>query len=261
MKKKMASKNPAELMFSMEDFKPGTELEAVKGFKLGVYGNGSGGKTYFTIAPDRVKYIIDTEGNTRTIIQHFPEEIRAKTHVIEIKNKDDEGNIDMSLACDRFEAAVKTICKFASDNPDVNGLIVIDSISEYWEWLSIWLTMQTDLARAGSGKMMQTEWGRANKRHAEVLALLKNTEWDVIVIGKAHPVFGDGGKMLDVNDPKWQKGIPFWADVCGELSYDGTDTKFMITKNRLGRFYGTVSDANYGSIKDYISEKSGVKFD
>lgn len=108
---------------------------------------------------------------------------------------------------------------------------------------------------------MQTEWGRPNKRHADVLEKLKNTECDIILVGKAHPVFGDGGKMMDMNDPKWQKNIPFWADIAGELQYDGIDTKFRITKNRFGRYYDTIKDADYETIKKHITEKSGVKFD
>lgn len=261
MKSKKGSKKASAIEFSIDDFKPGTELEAVKGFKLGVFGNGGSGKTYLTIAPDRNKLIIDTEGNTRTIIQQFPEDIRAKARVLEIKTKDEEGNVDFCLAADRFEAAINTACKIAEENPDDNYLIVVDSISEYWEWLSIWLTLQTDLARAQSGKMMQTEWGRPNKRHADVLEKLKNTECDIILVGKAHPVFGDGGKMMDMNDPKWQKNIPFWADIAGELQYDGIDTKFRITKNRFGRYYDTIKDADYETIKKHITEKSGVKFD
>jgi hypothetical protein len=261
MMKKKGKPSLSEIEVSIDEFKPGTELEAVKGFKLGVYGNGGSGKTYLTLATGRKTLLIDTEGNARTIIQQFPKEIRENVLIKEIKTSNDDGDIDFPLACDRFEAAVKTACKFATEHPEDDYLIVIDSISEYWEWLSIWLTMQTDLARSQSGKMIQTEWGRPNKRHANILAMLKNTECDIILIGKAHPVFGDGGKMLDVNDPKWQKGIPFWADICGELSFDGVDTKFKITKNRFGRFYDVISDADYVKIKEHITEKSGVKFD
>ena len=262
MMKKSVKKASGGVVYSMDDFKPITGLESVKGFKLAIFGADKSGKTYFTLANEkRPMFIIDTEGNAKTISKQFSDEHRENISVLDVKITDDDGNVDLINARLRVEAAVKTVCEYANTHRDERGLIVIDSISEYWEWCSIWLEHQKDLVRTQSGKMVQTEWGRVNKPHAEVLAELKATGWDIIVTGKAQPVYGGGGQKLDYNDAKWQKGIPYWADLTGELIYDGDKTTFKVTSNRFGRYLGEVDEPSYDKVKDYISKKSGVKFD
>ena len=260
--KKSGKKSNTTQMYSIDDFKPVTELESVKGFKLAIFGADKSGKTYFTLnVGKRPVFIIDTEGNSKSISKQFSLEHRENINVLDVDITDDEGKVDLINARFRVEAAIKTVCEYAAEHPEERGLIIIDSISEYWEWCSYWLEHQKDLVRTQSGKMVQTEWGRVNKPHAIVLAELKATGWDIIVTGKAQPVYGSGGQRLDINDPKWQKGIPYWADLTGELIFDGTKTTFKVTSNRYGRYLGEVEEPTYDKVKTYISEKSGVKFD
>lgn len=245
-------------------FTPSIEISAINGFKIGLFGKEGTGKTHLASHAPGTVFFIDTEGTAMTVISKFPTDVRNRIRVLNVKTKYDNDvdivNYPESLVL--VEQAIETIYHYTRDHPDEHGSIVIDSASDLWNWLQYWLSIQTDLVRAKTGKMIQTEWGRANKRHAKILDMLLKTEWNVILTAQAHPVYGSGGEVTTINDPKWQKGVPFWADVSGELKYENGNATFTIRKCRHDRDLegSIIEDPTFESIKNFISEKTGIPF-
>lgn len=250
---------------SIEDFfVPSIEISAIDGFKIGVFGKDGVGKTHICATAPGTVFYIDTEGTAMTVISKFPFDVRQRIRVFNVKKKydNDVDIINYPASIELVEEAVDAVYRYTQEHPDEYGTIVIDSASDLWDWLQYWLNIQTDLARAKSGKMIQTEWGRANKRHAKILDMLLKTEWNVILTAQAHPVYGSGGEVTTINDPKWQKGVPFWADVSGELKYENGNATFTIRKCRHDRDLegSIIEDPTFESIKNFISEKTGIPF-
>lgn len=250
---------------SIEDFfTPSIEISAIGGFKIGVFGKDGVGKTHIcATSPGKVFYI-DTEGTAMTVISKFPKDVRQRIQVFNVKKKfDDEVEIiDYSASIDLVEQAVEAIYRYTQEHPDEYGTIVIDSASDLWDWLQYWLSIQTDLVRAKTGKMIQTEWSRPNKRHAGILDILLKTEWNVVLTAQAHPVYGSSGEATSVNDPKWQKRVPFWVDISGELKYDNGRATYTIRKCRHDRSLDgmVIEDPTFDRIVNFVSEKTGLTF-
>lgn len=248
-----------------------TELPNIEGFRLSIFGESGVGKTHLCAnAPGEV-FFIDTEGTAKTVIDKQDMDQRKKIRLMNVKQKftDEVEIINYTATLEGLEKAVDSIYRYTQGDPEngvpkpPRGTIVIDSASDLWDWLQFWLSIQTDLARAKSGKMIQTEWQRPNKRHKEILDKLLLTGWNVILTAQAHPVYDSGGQMTTMNDPKWQKGVPFWADVSGELRNKGGETEFVIRKCRHDKFLvgKVVPNPTFESIVKFISDETGLKFD
>lgn len=263
-----APKAAAESATIEDYFTISTDLPNISGFRLSVFGESGIGKTHLcSNAPGEI-FFIDTEGTAKMVIDKQPIEKRKCIRLMNVKQKftNDVEIINYATTLEGLEQAVDMIYRYTQgteESKPERGTIVIDSMSDVWDWYQFWLSIQTDLVRAKTGKMIQTEWGRANKRHKELLDKLLLTGWNVVVTAQAHPVYDSGGQITQTNDAKWQKGVPFWADVSGEIRRNGTKTEFVIRKCRHEmRLVGSrIEDPTFERIVEFISKETGLKFD
>lgn len=250
---------------TIEDFfTPSINISAINGCKIGIFGNAGVGKTHLASHSPGTIFFIDTEGTAMTVIAKLPDDVKKDINILNVKKQydDDVDIINYADSITMVEEAIETIYKYTKEHPDEYGTIVIDSESDLWNWLQYWLSIQTDLARAKSGKMIQTEWGRANKRHAKILDILLKTEWNVLLTAQAQPIYGSSGEVTPINDPKWQKGVPYWADITGEIKYENGKSTFVVRKCRhaLGLEGLVISDPTFDKIVEVLEQKSGLKF-
>lgn len=251
-------------------FVPSIDIPTIKGFKLGVFGDAGVGKTHLSAHAPGEKFFIDTEGTSTSVINKFDTDLRKTIKIMDVKKKfvNDADIINYSASLTTIEDAIDAIYYYTQGDVENDvpkppmGTIIIDSGSDVWNWLGFWLSEQTDLARAKSGKMIQTEWQRPNKRHAKILDKLLKTEWNVIITAQAHPQYGDGGQATGINDAKWQKGVPFWCDVSGELKYNNGHATYVIRKCRHDRTLvgQSIEDPTFEKIVQFISDKTGLTF-
>lgn len=255
---------PATQPLKISDFfKPSVELEHPKGITLGVYGVAKAGKTHFALSAPGKKYIIDTESALALNIQNVSQEVRDETFVLDalkfVPGSHRTIDYDASIF-NTFDITEQLIDQIIAD--EEHCTIIVDSVTDIWEWLSNWLY---DVAGKKSDKdstklKMQTEWGKANGPYLEFMKMLKNAPCDVILTAKAVPAY-DGAQQLDYNIPKWQNKTPYWVEVFGELRYNGLQRTFSFDGSRIGELTGVIESPTFPLVKDYITDKTGVKFE
>lgn len=246
-----------------EAFVPSCDLEPVKGLKVAVYGAAKVGKTHFSMTAPKPIYFVDTEGSARAISKAFPIEDQKQIFVCEVVQFADKRNhkIDLTKSLAAMEYWIDKLTDIiyeadAKDSP--RGTIVIDSMTDYGDWLKMWLEQQPDLKYTKSGQMMQTEYGRINKKFADLMYAMKLTNWNLIITHKAVNVYDAQGHRTDAQKARWNSNTEYWVEVFGELYLDDDGkTVFRIDGDRFGRIKGEVPNASWPSLTGYIKEKSG----
>jgi len=249
-----------------ESFKPTTEIPISKGLKMGVAAVEDGGKTHFCITPEGEVYCIDIEGEYRGVCEKFPEEVKNRLHIADIpfmmKESGKEINNENTLKL--IEDEIEKLMKFAVDNPDEKGTIVIDSDTNLKATLNDWLTEQTDLVRSkNTGKMLRTEYGRINSRHKKIRDNLKLTGWNVIFTGRSYPSYDNSGNVNnEILEPRWNDELRGWCDVWGELKTIKGKKSFIIRRCRYDNTLigDVIVEPTHQKVMDYVSEKTGIKF-
>ncbi|MCK9459910.1 MAG: ATP-binding protein [Proteobacteria bacterium] len=220
---------------SVDDyFKPISHQKAT--IRIAVYSRAKQGKTHFCISsaqylishnlPGYV-WAIDTEGDFHINVSTWPQEVQDRIRLFNAVEYLDKKNktVDLVKSLTLYEEAIDVLTDMILSNEELPeedrkyGFIVIDSGTDAWEWLSLWLeTIETKKVKDKSGKdlMMQTEWGKANRKYMDMLRMLLATKWHVIITFRAHQAF-DGSTPLKFDLPKWQKNTDFWLNLVMEV--------------------------------------------
>lgn len=243
-------------------FKPAIEIPAVDCLRCGVFALAKSGKTHFCLTAKRPIYFLDTEKSANILVKQLPEEIQKEIFIVDlVEFAEKKGNhLDLTQSMEMtFDIIGKLIDMI--EKSDQTGTIVIDSMSDIWEQIKIWLSEQTDLKRIQStGDMMAVEWGRANKRWTQLNRLLQASNWNVILTFKAKERFGDKGQRLGIFDADWQKNTFHYLDLNMEIKRLGNEHKFVIHGGRFGDAYDDLTNPTFEDVRNYLTQKSGVKF-
>lgn len=245
-------------------FKPVVDLPPVEGLKVGVFGRAKAGKTHFALTAPGEKYVIDTENAIRLNIQQFPQEVRDKVKVVEVVShkEDNLREIDYETSLENIMGAVESVLTNVEPvgEDGVRNTIIIDSCTDVWTWLGNWLQEQTDVVRSKSGKMVQMEWQRANKRYHELMLMMDNSKFNFVLTFKAVQLYSSDGSPTGVWDAKWQNGTHHYLNLIGELTYNGVDTMWKFQPHRFGRLSGTLKNPTWDSVSDYVRKNSNIEF-
>lgn len=250
-------------------FKCATELETLPRLTVAISGLAKVGKSHFALtvaeATEGPVYVIDTEGAIKINLLHFPNEIREKIFVAEVlqfaglaKNK-----VNLVESLEALKESIRLVTEEAIvNNPEITGTFIIDSATDIWDWLQIWLEEAANVKRTKSGDMPRFEWGKANEQYAEIMYMLIRTHWNVIATFRAKEAMSNEGVTLGYNVPRWQKNTMHWFDVIGELQYDD-ERVLHFTPGRAGRYGDTLPDLKNPTFKgliEMLEKKTGVKF-
>lgn len=261
--KSTSKKNPSDIL---SKFKPATDIKSVSSLKLAVYGLPKTGKTRLAITARKPVYIIDTEKSSNILLQMFPDDVKKDITVLDVMEytdkRDGKGNLNLTMSLELIEEAIEALHDLAM-NSDVKGTIVLDSASDLWDFLKSWLNEDVDdKATTKGGRMMQTEWSKPNARYTEVMRLLIKAGWNVVLTFRAEEVYGQDGSRLGVYKPKGQKDTLFWVDQIIEMQRIGNDHVLKFHGGRFGDMHGAeLTNPEWKDLIDYITTKSGVKFD
>jgi len=251
-----------------EVFKPSVELEAVKGLKMGVYGRPKVGKTHFAMTAPTPIYFIDTEGTARLIAKRFDEARQLEIHIAEVLEEADKSKhkIDLTMSLDALGEAVDLITDavIASNDPDSPtyekyGTIVIDSGTDVWEWLGIWLEEKATTKKTNSGDMPRFEWGKANKKYIQMMYMLLRSNWNVIMTFRVKEAMDSQGNSLGWDDPKWQKNTGYWLDMVAEISEDALGPVMRFKGlDRFGKIHADIQNPTWERIVEELGKHAGI---
>lgn len=250
-------------------FKPATELEILPRITIALSGIAKVGKSHFALtvaeATEGPVYIIDTEGAIKINLIHFKPELRKKIFVAEVLTFAGLANNKVNLvdSLDALKLAIQKVTEEAIVNhPDETGTFVIDSATDIWDWLQVWLEEAANVKRTKSGDMPRFEWGKANEIYADIMYMLIRTHWNVIATFRAKEAMSSEGQALGYNVPRWQKNTAHWFDVIGELQYD-EERILHFTPGRAGRYGDTLPDLHkptFGGLINLLKKETGVEF-
>lgn len=244
-----------------EYFKPSTTIKVDKGLKIALYGEAKSGKTYFGLTAPKPIAIIDTENGVQQNKYSFSKEEQDMfllLRVIEDAVLDvDTNKIDVVEGLIVIEEALGSIVEMLHENPDALKTVMIDSGTDLWDWLGIWLDERAETKKTKSGAMPQFEWGKANKKYTEMMYKLLKSNANVIATFRAVDAYSETGERLGYKVPKWQKNTDYWFDFIAELKDKGIHRELIIHGNRFGIPKGTIiKNAQWNDVVDLIKKYS-----
>jgi hypothetical protein len=167
------------------------------------------------LSSDGPIYVIDTENGTGPLADKFPD-----ANVINISSMDKE-NVEEKDEVKNFEVFMEVV-DYLVNLPDKEvGTIVIDSISDIWEW-----------AQA---------YGIINKLYLKSLKKLINKNCNLILTARASETYVGAGQPSGRYEPKCQKNTGYWVDfvLYHQVKFVNKDVVFQ-AKIEKSRFNGNL---------------------
>jgi len=219
-----------------------------------VWGATNTGKTHFSLTAPRPTFVIDTEFGVAPIKHKHNED---DLWILEVAQFDPVvKDVDISKSLDLLEEALRSVVAYIDENPDTKGTIVVDSITDVWTWLGIWLEEDAAEVFTKTGVMLRTEWKKANRRYYKMILKLLRSKWHVVATAKEDVVRDEKGDPTNQYMPKVQKNTEFWFDIIMRSTLvDKNIRKFTITKFRSLDVYTTFTNPTWDDVVRFIEEK------
>ncbi len=251
-----------------ELFTPAVDLESSDSLKVALYGRAKVGKSHFaySAAQDEKVYIIDTENSAKTLLKRFPPSLQQNINVINVMmtaGKTDK-KVDLIASLNAMYEAIDSLTDMILEQQESNkesGCIILDSATDLWDWLQIWLEERANVKRTASGDMPRFEYGKANKKYTEFIQMLLRSDWDVILTFRAKEAMTSKGESLGYDNPRWQKNTDYWVDLIAELKRDGTDHIMSFVGGRYGDWIDDITNPTWRKLKAHINSQAGITFD
>jgi len=237
-----------------EIFRPAKEVKPIEGLKILVWGATNTGKSHFSLTAPRPTFVIDTEFGIAPIKhKHNQDDL----WILEVAQFDPVvKDVDISRSLELLEEALRSVISYIDDNPDIKGTIVIDSITDVWTWLGIWLEEDAAEVFTKTGQLMRTEWGKANRRYYKMILKLLRSKWHVVATAKEDVVRDEKGNPTNQHIPKVQKNTEYWFDIIMRSTLvDKNTRKFTITKFRSLDVYTTFTNPTWSDVVKFIEEQ------
>ena len=243
-------------------FKASVNLEVVKGLKIALHGKEKTGKSHFAGTAPAPIYIIDTEGAwhlNRLAFPHDKQEQIFVSEVLYMAGKKD-GKVDVVASLDAAMEAIDALTTLIRETPpEKTGTIVVDSVTDIWDWLAIW--KDTAILPGPDTKGSRLEWGHANRRYAEFILMLLHSQWHVILTGKSDEIVSDKGVSLGIDRAKWQKKTGYYVDVIAEMKKDAQGVRTLTLKgDRFGDIREVIPNPSWDVLIKAFEKRTGVKF-
>ena len=233
--KAAAVKKPADM------FTPIKEVNKRRGLKCMIWGDTEVGKSFFALSFPEPIYVISTEFGVSQLQHHFPNKdiriMECSEPYTDAPGKADENEpfaIDPVRSLEKVELATEAL-------KDVTkGTIVIDSVSDIWSWLGMWLhyNAQTSTSKkSGKEFMMRTEWQHANAKYRWLIMRLLSRPCHVVFTSRSGAVYDANGNLTAQTKAKAQGESAYYVDVYIKaqkrpmpVEENGKATSRMVTK-------------------------------
>ena len=235
-----------------KEFKTLAESKKNRGIKILSYGNFSTGKIHFALSSTKPVFIIDTENGASPLADKFPD---AK--VINISNIGG-GDVDEKDEVNNFDNFINTVDYLISLPDEQIGTIIIDSISDIWDWAQAYGKIKIFKISIEDRLKQQWDWGVINKLYLAPLQKLINKNCNLILTARESETYNGPGQPSGQYVPKCQKKTPYWVDIVlyHQIKFINKQINFQakITKCRQkGDLIGTiVQNPNLEKIKELI---------
>ena len=183
------------------EFKKLSEAKQDRGIKILSYGNFSTGKTHFALSSTAPVYIIDTENGASPLADKFPD-----AQIINIQNMDND-NVEEKDEVKNFENYQNAVDYLCSLPDEQIGTIIIDSISDIWEWAQAYGKIKVFKLSIEDRLKAQFDWGVINRLYKAQLLKLINKKCNLIVTAREVEVY-NGPVASGRYQPKCQKLTP-----------------------------------------------------
>jgi len=188
-------------------FKLLKEAKENRGLKVLSYGNFSTGKTHFALSSPKPVYIIDTENGASPLADKFPD-----ANIINISNIDND-NVEENDEVKNYENYIDIINYLCSLPDNEVKTIIIDSISDVWEWCQAYGKIKVFKISSEYRLKQQWDWATIFKLYLTPLKKLINKNCDLIIIAREGEIYEGVGKPSGRFEPKCMKKTPYWVDV------------------------------------------------
>lgn len=264
----MALKNKAADVAPEVDFDDlfvdGTELETLSSICIAIFGRAKVGKTHFAATALELGIpviVIDTESSWRKNLKRFSPEMRSLVKVSEVM-KFKQGSVKsfdlmQSLRIFRksINAAVARVDKYREEGIN-HGVIVVDSATDLWDWLGIWIDED-----ASSSDMGRLRWGKPNSIYTEEIQKLIHSGWSVILVYRAKEAVSNQGQDLGYNKARWQKNTDYWIDLYGEISREGDNRYLSVDGDRFGECVQEIENPTFKKLLIELHNKAGIDYE
>jgi len=269
--KKEDSTAPTSDRTLAELYTPATELEAAHGLKIAIWGKAKVGKSHFCLTPPGKIFVIDTESAIKTNIKSFPDDVKERVFVADVlkfSGLNESGDIDYGQMLGVLEDAITKILGAVKTDGEHNITVVVDSASDLWDWLGIWLSEEAPgVSHIGKDKdkVNRLEWGKANKRYARAMLKLIMSGCNIICTYKAKDAVGSDGSDLGFAKPRWQKNSKHLFDLVGVMEKSGDKRVLKFTGSDNGGRYGDkipdLENPTWTKLLEHLEKNCGATFD
>jgi hypothetical protein len=242
-------------------FKPAIEIPTIKRIRAGFYGKPKTGKSTICLSAPLPIYYLDTEKSAEILVKQLPEEVQKQIYILDLVDYANRKGKQLDVV-QSLEVAFDVISELLDvvRNSNEVGTIVLDSVSDLWDYMKIWLGENVSDNKKFGDTIMGTEWGKANKRWKELMNLLKASNWNVLMTFKPKETYLDG-KPSGKYDIDSQKNTFHDLDILYEIVNINGEHRFVCKGGRYGDTYDDLINPTFVDIKNYLSKKSGVTFE
>lgn len=199
------------------------DIVQTRKLKMLVWSKQGLGKTYLALsAAHEPIYVISTEPESvEPLLVHFPDKdiriVQCSKPYADAPTNKKTGVVDTEVGATDPELSLREFEKVTMLLKDIKeGTIVIDSISDLWEWFVAWIDYNAD-KYTQSGQMMRTEWGKVNSKYKVFINRLLSRPVDFIMTARSENLYVEGGKETTRTKMTGQKRTPYMPNIILEL--------------------------------------------
>lgn len=199
------------------------DIKLTKKLKIIVWSKAGLGKTYMGLSSLKEPiWVISTEPESvEPLFIHFPNKdiriVQCSRPFAEAPTIRKTGKVDTEVATSDPELSLREFEKVTMLLKDIKeGTIVLDSITDVWEWFSAWIDINAAKFTSG-GQMMRTEWGRVNSKYKTLINRLLSRPVDVIMTARSENIYNDQGKETRATKMSGQKRTEYMPNIIMEL--------------------------------------------
>jgi hypothetical protein len=248
------------------------KLKLTNRLKMLIWGKFGLGKSYFALTCKEPVYVISTEPESVTpLLVHFPDKdiriMECSMPYADAPVRKNTGKKDTTPVATDPELALNKLAKATELLRDVTeGTIVLDSVSDVWEYFGAWIDYNAD-KYTQSGQMMRTEWGKVNSRYKTLINRLMSRPVDFVMTARSENVY-EGAQETTKQKMSGQKKTGYIPHIVMEITQkpktiDGKSTIQTVGVIRKGRGLETtavgltIERPTYDKLKKALKDHGG----
>jgi len=238
------------------------------GLKVLIFGRTETMKTGFALsAVKRCKplFMFDTELGAPPLFRHFKKEELDFIEWCDATFLDPNTDLPDPLeALRRLESSLTAIKEFTDrtspDNP-IKGVVVIDSLTDVWDWIQEWLDKTGTKAK---GQLLQFNWPKARRRIRKLIFRLLAKPVHLICTAHPQEIYKDKNATGEFR-ARVEKALPHRFDIvihAKRFEIPGSDVQYKayVAKNRFMKNWRPVFDEiTFAKLVDKLKEDLGVE--